>query len=104
MDIPVLQKGTDGAMGALGAAGCPVQACHSWEDLRGLCWLQALWKSVRARAIKAGGNVTQMWGCLFKLRETSQLTWGGLAFEPEPGSSLEPQAWDAENGIKSASP
>uniref|UniRef100_A0A8D2N4Y0 Uncharacterized protein n=1 Tax=Zonotrichia albicollis TaxID=44394 RepID=A0A8D2N4Y0_ZONAL len=37
------------------------------------------------------GNVTQMWGCLVKLRETSQLTWRGLAFEPGPGSSLVPQ-------------
>lgn len=45
-----------------------------------------------------------MWGCLVKLRETSQLTWGGLAFEPQPGSSLVPQALDAEDGIRSPSP
>lgn len=45
-----------------------------------------------------------MWGCLVKLREISQLTWGGLAFEPKPGSPLEPQTWDAEGGIRSPSP
>lgn len=100
MDIPVLQRGTDGAVGALGAAGIPVQPCHSWENLRG----SRLWQSGCAGAIKAGGNVTQMWGCLVRLRETPQLTWRSLAFEPEPGSSLEPQAGEAEDGIRPASP